>query len=91
MNKNLVTGEPGVVGSRAIFRVMAAGREVRAMVAGPTHPPVGTMRNNGGIHPGAQASFIAADRDLEAGRLDAAAGCEYFDDRIRLPDRGQTS
>jgi hypothetical protein len=29
-------------------------------------------------------SFIAADSDDDAGRLDAAAGCEFVDDRIRL-------
>jgi hypothetical protein len=28
-------------------------------------------------------SFIGADRD-DAGRLDAVAGCEFLDDRVRL-------
>jgi hypothetical protein len=32
----------------------------------------------------AGASFIAADRDHDAERLDAVAGSEFLDDRIRL-------
>jgi hypothetical protein len=31
----------------------------------------------------------AADRDHAAGWLDAAAGCEYVDDRIRLMESGE--
>jgi hypothetical protein len=34
--------------------------------------------------PGARVSFIASDRDDDAERLDAVAGCEFVDDRIRL-------
>jgi hypothetical protein len=33
----------------------------------------------------ARAAFIAPDVDRDAGRSDAAAGCEYVDDQIRLP------
>ena len=38
----------------------------------------------GDVQPGARVSFIAADRDHDAGKLDAVAGCEFVDDRIRL-------
>ena len=31
-------------------------------------------------------SFVTVERVRRAGRLDAAAGCEYVDDRIRLTD-----
>lgn len=37
----------------------------------------------GDVQPIERAEFIA-DRDNDAGRLDAAAGCEFVDDRIRL-------
>jgi uncharacterized protein YbjT (DUF2867 family) len=37
----------------------------------------------GDVQPIERVSFIA-DRDNDAGRLDAAAGCEFVDDRIRL-------
>ena len=36
--------------------------------------------------PGDGGSFNVANRDHDADRLDAAAGCEYVDDRIRLPE-----
>jgi hypothetical protein len=35
------------------------------------------------VQPNARVGFIAADRE-DAGRLDAVAGCEFVDDRIRL-------
>jgi hypothetical protein len=40
--------------------------------------------DTGYVQPGARVSFIASDRDDDAGRLDADAGCECVDDRIRL-------
>jgi hypothetical protein len=36
------------------------------------------------VQPGARVSLIAAYQDHDA--LDAAAGCEYVDDRIRLAE-----
>ena len=33
--------------------------------------------------PGPRVPLIAADRDHDARRLDAVAGCEFLDDRIR--------
>jgi hypothetical protein len=37
------------------------------------------------VQPDAPVRFIAVDRD-DAGRLDAMAGCEFVDDRIRLQE-----
>jgi hypothetical protein len=45
---------------------------------------VRVMVSTGDVQPGTRASFIAADRGDDAGKLDAAAGCEFVDDRIRL-------
>ena len=48
------------------------------------------MRATADDQPVDRVSFTAADRerdrdrDRDAGWLDAAAGCEYVDDRIRL-------
>jgi len=74
-----------VDGNRVILRLLAAGREVRAIVGGST--PAAEMRailDTGDDQPGARVSFIASDRDDDAERLDAVAGCEFVDDRIRL-------
>jgi hypothetical protein len=65
MNRDPETRRHVLVGSRAIFRLMTAGRDVHALATSP-------------------APVVAADRDDDAGRSDAAAGCEYVDDRIRL-------
>ena len=85
MSRVFVTGEPGSVGSRVILRLVAAGRELRTMLGSPTRAAeVRAMVDTGDVQPIERASFIVADRDNAAGRLDAAAGCEFFDDRIRL-------
>jgi len=84
MNRVLVTGWPGLVRSRVILRLLAAGREVRTIVESPTRTAeVRAALDTRDVQPGAHASFIATDRDHQAGRLDAAAGCEFVDDRIR--------
>jgi hypothetical protein len=70
MSRDPWTNGPPQVGSRGILRLFAAGREERTIVASPARTP--------------EASFIASGRDAEAERLDAAAGCEFVDDRIRL-------
>jgi hypothetical protein len=38
------------------------------------------------VQPDAREPFIGSDRDDDAGSLDAVAGCEFVDDRIRLPE-----
>jgi len=85
MSRVFVTGEPGSVGSRVILRLVAAGRELRTMLGSPTRAAeVRAMVDTGDVQPSARVSFIAADRDDHAGRLDAAAGGEFVDDRIRV-------
>ena len=80
-----VTGGPGFLGSRVMLRLLAAGREVSTMVRSPTPAADGhAMVDTEGVRPGAGGSFIAADRHHDAERLDAVAGCEFIDDRIRL-------
>jgi len=38
------------------------------------------------VQPDARVPFVGSDRDDDAGGLDAVAGCEFVDDRIRLPE-----
>jgi len=85
MSRVLVPGGPGLVGSRVILRVLAAGREVRTIVGSLTRAAqVRATVDSGDVQPGARVSFVAAERDHGAGRLDAVAGGEFVDDRIRL-------
>ena len=85
MSRVLVTSGPGVVGGRLILRLLAAGRELRTMVG--TAMRTAEMRailDTANVQGGGRVLFIAADRDHDGGRLDAAAGCEFVDDRVRL-------
>lgn len=85
MSRVLVTGGRGLVGSRVIPGLLAASRGLRTMVGSPTRAAeVRTTGDTGDVQPGARVSFIAADRDHDAGRVDAVAGSEFLDDRIRL-------
>jgi hypothetical protein len=64
--------------------IRSVGRTVRSMVERPARAEeVRALVNVGDDQLGARVSFIAADPDHDAGRLDAAAGCEFVDDRIR--------
>lgn len=47
---------------------------------GPEMQPFNTRD----VRPGARLSPLAPGRNHDAGRLDAVAGCEFLDDRIRL-------
>jgi len=58
------------VGRRALLRLLAGGRDAR-----PGLDPQD-------VRPHAGASFTAADQDRDG--LDAVAGAEYLDDRIRF-------
>ena len=58
--------------------------ETRSMVESATHAlPMRAVLDVGEAQPAATAPFIAADSE-NAERLDAVAGCEFVDDRIRL-------
>lgn len=87
MSRVLVTGESGLVGGGVILRLLAAGREVRTMLERATRAAeVRAMLHTKvrEVLPGARVSPITADRVDDAGRLDAVAGCEFVDDRIRI-------
>ena len=82
MSRILVTVGPNLVASPVSLRLLAAGRAVRTMLGNPTHAAeVRSMVDTGGVQPSARLSL--ADRDHDAGRLDAVAGSEFVDDRIR--------
>jgi hypothetical protein len=50
---------------------------------------VRAVKESAGTPPAARVSFAAAERDYAAGWLDAATGCEFVDDRIRLMESGE--
>jgi hypothetical protein len=84
MSRGLVTRGPHFFSSSAILHLLATGSGVRTIEENLTPAAsvcaVLDMRN---VQPDARARFMAADRD-HAARLDAIAGCECVDDRIRL-------
>ena len=85
MSRVRVTGGPGVIGSRVVLRLLAAGRQMRAMGRIPTPAAeVRAMLGPGEVQPHARVSFNAPGREPDTGRLDAAAGGEFIDDRIRV-------
>jgi hypothetical protein len=70
-----------------LLQLLAVGREIRTMVASPTWTrQVPAIRDTRDVQPSAPGSFMSADSDPDAERLDAAAGCEFVDDRIHLRD-----
>ena len=84
MPKVLVTSRPGFFGRLVNLRLLRAAREVRRVEEtprrvpeGPTTLDVREIQNRG-------ASIIAEDLDHYAESLDAVAGSEFVDDRIRL-------
>jgi len=85
MSRVLVTSGLAFFGRLANVRLLAGTREVRSMeesrTRGPEEPA--TMAGRG-VEPGRAASIVAADRDRHAESLDAVAGSEFVDDRIRL-------
>jgi len=75
ISRVLLTGGPGFFSRFADVRLLADTREVRGM------KETIDVRE---VQPNRGTSIIAADRDHDAGSLDAVAGSEYVDDRIRL-------
>ena len=86
MSRVLATGGPGLVGSRVMLRLLAAGREVRTVVVSLTRAAESRAIRSQDVKPVARVSFVATDRDHDAAQLDAVAGSEFVDDRIRLPE-----
>ena len=85
MRRVLLTGASGLVSRLANVRLLAATREVRGIEESLTRIPEepGTMDVRE-VEPNRGASIIAADLDHHAESLDAVAGSEFVDDRIRL-------
>ena len=78
MNRHLLIRRPGAVSVRLVLRFLTVSRDVRAWVVHGAH-----------ASPSARASFVTSGahvhhHHVEAGFLDAAAGGEFVDDRIRL-------
>ena len=77
MSSVLATSGLGLFSRLANVRLLAATREVRGMEESRTI-------DGREIQPNRGASIIAADLDHRAESLDAVAGSEFVDDRIRL-------
>jgi len=85
MSRILVTSRPGFFSLLANLRLLAATREVRGMEESrrrvPEEPATMDVRE---IQPSRGTSIIAAGLGHHAENLDAVAGSEFVDDRIRL-------
>ena len=67
-----------------ILRLLTTGRRVRtALGSSPRVVEARAMLEIAGARPAARVSFVAEARDDDAEKLDASAGCEFVDDRIR--------
>jgi hypothetical protein len=78
-------GGQGFVVGRALVRLLA-GRDLRSVVRRPATAAALRAALSTGDGSPARVSFIGADRDHDARRLDLVAGSEFIDDRIRLRD-----
>ena len=85
ISRVLLTGRPGFFSRLANVRLLAATRELRGMEESRTRVPMehGTMDVRE-VQPNRGPSIVAADLDHDAQSLDAVAGSEFVDDRIRL-------
>ena len=78
MSTVLVTGGSGFIASHTILQLLAKGYEVRTTVRDPSREAdVRAMLQNGGVEPGEQLSFVAAELMSDAGWPAAVSGCEY--------------
>ncbi|WP_213804313.1 aldehyde reductase [Granulicella sp. dw_53] len=74
----LVTGGSGFIATHCILQLLNAGYRVRTTVRSLTREPeVRAMLKEGGVRPGHDLSFVAADLSADAGWPDAVAGCSY--------------
>jgi hypothetical protein len=85
MSKSLVASQSGFFGSLANLRRLAFERDRRGVEGSPTRvlakPATVDVRQH---QPSSGASIIAAGLGHHAESLDAVAGSEFVDDRIRL-------
>src|SRR5580693_8698248 len=78
MNKILVTGGSGFIGSHSILQLLAAGHQVRTTVRSMNREAgVRSALKEAGADPGDRLCFIAADLEKDAGWPEAVAGCDY--------------
>jgi hypothetical protein len=69
---------------RVIFQLLAVGRKMLTVDGNPTREAeVRAALNIQFVQTSVHISLIAADHPRDIGGLDAAAGCEFVDDRIR--------
>jgi len=74
----LVTGGSGFLGVHCILQLLNAGYHVRTTVRSLNREAdVRAMLKVGGVEPGDQLSFVAADLMSDAGWAEAVAGCAY--------------
>lgn len=78
MSTVLVTGGSGFIGSHCLLQLLAAGHEVRATVRDlARESDVRAMLKVGGMEPGGELKFFAADLERDAGWEKAVAGSDY--------------
>ena len=75
ISRVILTGGPGFFSRFADIRLVADTREVRG-----TEETIDVLE----VQPNRGTPIVSADLDHDAGSLDAVAGSEYVDDRIRL-------
>ena len=85
MSRVLLTGGPGFLSRLANVRLLAAAREVQSPEDGLTHLPEEPVTVDvREVQPSREMSSIKAALHPHAESLDAVAGSEFVDDRIRL-------
>jgi nucleoside-diphosphate-sugar epimerase len=78
MNRVLVTGGSGFIGSHAILQLTAAGHPVRATLRSlGKEDRVRSMLATGGMSPDADVSFVEADLIRDEGWAEAVESCPY--------------
>lgn len=74
----LVTGGSGFIGAHSILQSIQAGYRVRTTVRSLSREAdVRAMLKAGGIEPGNDLSFFAADLNADSGWAEAVANCDY--------------
>ena len=74
----LVTGGSGFIGAHSILQLLQAGYRVRTTVRSlKREADVRAMLKAGGIEPGNDLSFFAADLNADSGWAKAVANCDY--------------